>query len=214
MIALCQLCVRSGFTQSKPLPRAIEDFRVEHFTKDQGLPDFTVWGIQEDSTGFIWLGTNEGLIRFDGYSFKAFRPRPRDTTSIGALQSRALYLDDAGQIWAAGGQATSRYNVETDQFQRYHHIQGNPDSSLFGFPSSMVAIPDERGILWVGAYSTRGAASGLSRLNIKTGVTRKLYRKGRLGRECMGLVSGSNGYTLDWHGWRGAPSFQSDLAYL
>ena len=59
-----------------------QETTFSHFKIHDGLPSGYVTEIIEDQYGFIWIGTNGGLSRFDGYSFTNYRPSPRDTTLI------------------------------------------------------------------------------------------------------------------------------------
>ena len=60
------------------------NFQFQHINSEQGLSANTVLCITQDSKGFLWIGTFEGLNRYDSYSFKIFKHNPDDTTSIGA----------------------------------------------------------------------------------------------------------------------------------
>ncbi len=57
--------------------------RFEHITAEQGLPDNTALCSMQDSKGFLWFGTYNGLCRYDGYNFTTYQFDPNDTTSIG-----------------------------------------------------------------------------------------------------------------------------------
>src|SRR6185295_3018792 len=73
--------------------------RFLHFTVETGLSQNTVRAILQDRSGFLWLATEEGLNRFDGYSFAVFKHRPDDPTSLPNDMVTALCEDHAGQLW-------------------------------------------------------------------------------------------------------------------
>jgi len=75
------------------------DLIFEHITVDQGLPENSVRALLQDRWGFLWLGTMNGLVRFDGYEMKVFSPTPGDTTSFGGRTVLALHEDEDGDIW-------------------------------------------------------------------------------------------------------------------
>jgi ligand-binding sensor domain-containing protein/signal transduction histidine kinase/DNA-binding response OmpR family regulator len=71
----------------------------EHITVDEGLPENSVRAIVQDQTGFLWLGTQNGLVRFDGTDMRVFSPRPEDPTAFGGRTIEALLEDSRGTIW-------------------------------------------------------------------------------------------------------------------
>jgi ligand-binding sensor domain-containing protein len=56
-----------------------------------------------DRFGYVWAGTINGLVRYDGYEFKRFYSNPNDTTSIHGLPVYSLFEDHTGQIWIGTG---------------------------------------------------------------------------------------------------------------
>ncbi len=61
---------------------AQQQYTFTNYTQEQGLPSGTIRGIYKDTTGYLWLTSEEGIARFDGYNFKAFRHNPDDGTSL------------------------------------------------------------------------------------------------------------------------------------
>ncbi len=64
-----------------------------------GLPHNAVFSILQDRQGFLWVGTNDGLARYDGQHFEVFRHRPGDTTSLANSTVRRLHEDREGRLW-------------------------------------------------------------------------------------------------------------------
>lgn len=94
--------------------------KIKFFDERDGLNSTSVTCIHRDRFGFIWLGTREGLIRYDSYSFKAFQNIPGDSTSIYSNHVLKIIEDPAGNIWAGlarGG--VSCYNRSTGIFRNY-----------------------------------------------------------------------------------------------
>ena len=83
--------------------RALDpDKSFHHYVRNawslqQGLPQITVQAITQDRLGYIWVGTQSGLARFDGIRFVTYTPY--DTPGIPGIQIRSLYLDKAGKLW-------------------------------------------------------------------------------------------------------------------
>ncbi|RPI61184.1 MAG: hypothetical protein EHM44_09105, partial [Ignavibacteriales bacterium] len=69
------------------------NFKFQHITSEQGLSANTVTRITQGEKGFLWIGTLEGLNRYDGYNFKIFKHNPDDSTSIGANSIYSIYED-------------------------------------------------------------------------------------------------------------------------
>ena len=170
-LGLLWLQPKPGFGQVVSSEDGITSFRVVQLSKKEGLPFESVHTIIQDSVGFIWVGGNGALARYDGYEFKAYRRIPRDTTSLGALQSRAMYLDKDGYLWVTGDQTTSRFDPASEKFKRYNHHQGSQENRLFGYPTAITGSPEEPGVIWVGSYGPRSSDRGISRLDIETGTT-------------------------------------------
>lgn len=87
----------------------------EHFTMEQGL-SAPVTHIAQDKFGFIWLGTTDGLNRFDGNNFIVYRNIPGDSTSLPSNIINGLHVDAKGRIWVATNGGICYYDVTDDQF--------------------------------------------------------------------------------------------------
>src|ERR1700743_1275866 len=88
-----------------------------NFTREQGLPHPVMMAIAEDSQGFLWLGTQGGLARFDGYRFHTYLHRDGDAASLPDDFVTALVTDASGRLWI--GTVTgeiSWYDPATDGF--------------------------------------------------------------------------------------------------
>jgi ligand-binding sensor domain-containing protein len=73
--------------------------RFEHIGTDQGLPQESVLTVLQDRLGFMWFGTQAGLVRFDGYRAKVFRNDPRDVDSLVDNYVLCSHEDGAGRLW-------------------------------------------------------------------------------------------------------------------
>jgi len=124
-------------------------FMPTRFIRIEGLSQSAVTSIIQDRRGFIWVGTQDGLNRYDGYEFVVYRNNPEDSTSINDNWIRALYEDREGFIWVGtrdGG--INRFDPHTEQFIAYKFQPDNPHS----LSSNMVRaiFEDKKGRLWVG----------------------------------------------------------------
>src|ERR1700758_2005055 len=76
-----------------------QPYYFNHYPVESGLSNNSVECSIQDDDGFLWIGTINGLNRFDGYTFKTFYHDPGDSTSIGSNFIRCLYTDSHGVIW-------------------------------------------------------------------------------------------------------------------
>ena len=90
------------------------DFR--HYQVEQGLSYNSVFGILQDSKGFLWFATKDGLNRFDGYNFKIFRNDPADSTSIGSNVAISIYEDAEHTLWFGTSKGLYRYDDKLERF--------------------------------------------------------------------------------------------------
>ena len=92
---------------------------IERFSIDNGLSQSSVQCLYVDKTGFLWVGTQDGLNRYDGYSFKIYRNRPMDSTSISNNYIHSISEDSKGNLWVATQGGLCRYNRTTDNFSNF-----------------------------------------------------------------------------------------------
>jgi signal transduction histidine kinase/ligand-binding sensor domain-containing protein len=132
----------------------------KHLTTDEGLSNNQVLDLIQDKTGFIWMATDDGLNRFDGYSFKVYRNIPGDSISLSDNSVWTLFEDRYGFIWIGTKSGDlNRYNPQTDEFTHWKI------KSEFVEESSITAIcEDRRGAIWIGTYK-----SGVYRFDPVTG---------------------------------------------
>ncbi|MDY0989427.1 two-component regulator propeller domain-containing protein [Flavobacterium sp. CFBP9031] len=97
----------------------VQDRYFRNISVDKGLSQSSVFAIQQDSLGFIWIGTQDGLNRYDSKGFKVYRPLKNVKNSLQSYYIRSLFTDHKGQLWVGGNQGISVYNYNTDSFTNY-----------------------------------------------------------------------------------------------
>lgn len=149
-----------------------------HLTSADGLPVNDIEVIFQDSQGFIWMGTPDGLSRYDGYTVTTFKHHQQDTNSLGHNHVRDIVEDAGGLLWlTTEGGGVSRFDPHTEQFTRFQHDQTNPQS--LGHNTIFSGLADSRGTLWFGSLPE----AGLNRLNPQSGtVTQYLPENSSIGR--------------------------------
>jgi signal transduction histidine kinase/ligand-binding sensor domain-containing protein/DNA-binding response OmpR family regulator len=128
----------------------VRDIQFEHLTVDDGLSSNTIFSIIQDSKGFLWIGTYDGLNRYDGYEFKVYKNVPEDSTSISDNMIRTLYEDKYGNIWigCGWGGGLNKFDRATEKFTRYLHDLNN--SSSISSDNIYAICSDKSGNLWIG----------------------------------------------------------------
>ena len=97
----------------------------EHVTAEDGLSNNWIWAVRQDRQGFLWIGTLDGLDRYDGYAYLAHQHQPNDTTSLAQNEVRDLVEDANGDLWVAAG-GLHRLDRATGRFIRYEVGRESP----------------------------------------------------------------------------------------
>jgi diguanylate cyclase (GGDEF)-like protein len=142
---------------------ADDNVRFSRLSLEQGLSQSSVNCIAQDSQGMMWFGTQDGLNRFDGYSFSVFKHDPLEPGSLSHNFIWALHLAQDGNLWiGTEGGGLERWNPADDSFFHYRHDPGDPKS--IGNDIIRSIAEDHKGRLWI------GTEAGISRLNPRTGA--------------------------------------------
>ena len=143
-----------------PIP-AIENIHFDHLSNKNGLSSNIVWSVLQDSNGFVWIGTVDGLNRFDGVEFKVYKHDVNDPNSLGDNSAQVIIEDRLKNLWIGSwGGGLSKFNPETEQFTRYQHDPSDPGSISSNRVQAI--YEDHDGVIWV------GTAEGLNKLDVVT----------------------------------------------
>ena len=104
---------------SLPLHAQPQQYEFERLDSRDGLSHNTVLSILQDRQGYLWVGTVDGLNRYDGYGFVIFRHDPQDSTSLSDGNVIALLEDLEGQLWVGTEGGLSRLDRDAGRFVRY-----------------------------------------------------------------------------------------------
>jgi PAS domain S-box-containing protein len=126
-------------------PRVIDaqtqNIRFKHLTIDNGLSQSWVHSIVQDKYGFMWVGTDDGLNRYDGYNFRVYKNNIRNKYSISSSSIMTLFNDSRGNLWIGTKQGLNLYDRQNDRFVK------NPK-----WPQTeiLAIAEDKNNTLWIG----------------------------------------------------------------
>ncbi len=150
---------------------ATDDANFETVGDRSSIYDGVVTTLAQDAAGFIWIGTPNGLIRFDGYQFRRYAFDPANPHSIGGNFIRFLLLASDGRLWiGTDADGVSVFDPATGHFSRYMHDPYDPASVQSGSIRSLAEGLDQE--IWIG--STGG---GLSRYVPSAGKFQRFDKK-------------------------------------
>jgi signal transduction histidine kinase/ligand-binding sensor domain-containing protein/CheY-like chemotaxis protein/HPt (histidine-containing phosphotransfer) domain-containing protein len=147
---------------------------LQHLTTADGLPQGTVYKTLQDSQGFVWLATEDGLVRYDGRELLRYAYSPSSTNGLPGNFIYDVVEDAHHDLWLAiKDTGLARWNRATDTFTIFRHDAKNPAS--LASDSVVTVIIDARGRVWAG---TEGA--GLDVLDPATGHFAHLHHDVRV----------------------------------
>ena len=171
-IILILVCIFSCLKISTSYANIRESFNFKNITIEDGLSQSTVETIYQDSKGYIWIGTNDGLDRYNGYEFKHYKHDKYDKNSIANNYIVDIIEDKNGYIWVSTIGGLSRINPDKDEIKNYYSKEDSrnlSNSNLW----QILCTKDNRLI-----------ASTIDGLNVydknKDKFTRILYKEGEL----------------------------------
>ncbi|MBX9785362.1 MAG: helix-turn-helix domain-containing protein [Chitinophagaceae bacterium] len=129
-----------GFTAFAQNQKTYESISIA-----QGLSQGMVYDILQDKEGFIWVGTKDGLNRYDGYTFKVFTNDPANTRSLSSNSINKLFEDNKGRIWAGTeNEGLNIYDKKSGDFLRIKQSAANPNGLSGNVIKLMEELPDGR----------------------------------------------------------------------
>src|SRR5690349_16260528 len=118
--------------------KTLSQYSVTVWTQQQGLPQDTVRAIAQTTDGFLWVGTDEGLARFDGYEFVVFG---KDQSTLPSNSVNALAAGPDGSLWIGTPDGLTRYR--DGAFRTFTQMDGLPGNGVSAL------LVDHTGSLWI-----------------------------------------------------------------
>ncbi len=109
LLGFCYILPNNSFAQN-----IRREFR--NITVEDGLPHGTVSNLLQDKQGYVWIGTMDGLSKFDSHKFTTYKHNPKDSMSISSNQIFSLFEDSKGQLWIGTKSSLELYDRQHDNF--------------------------------------------------------------------------------------------------
>lgn len=136
--------------------------RFRHLSTEDGLAASNVSAILQDAQGYMWIATDGGLQRYDGYAFVTYSHNAREPSSLAENFITSLALAPDGSLWVGTqDDGVDRFDPDTGRFTHHVHDAGAPGS--LGDDEVFTVMVDRQGRLWV------GTDKGLDRLDKPNG---------------------------------------------
>ncbi|WP_239000369.1 hybrid sensor histidine kinase/response regulator transcription factor [Hyunsoonleella ulvae] len=159
-------------------------YSFSHLSTLDGLSQSTVIAIHQDKLGQIWVGTRDGLNKYDGTKFTIYRNKEDDPKSISNNDILSIEEDEEGFLWIGTYNGLNKYNPRTDEFTRYFH---NEDNTSLANNTVLVLKAFSNGKIWAG---TSGGLSILNKATNKFSTYLNTYGK-PIARQVMSILKTS-----------------------
>ncbi|MCB9051871.1 MAG: response regulator [Lewinellaceae bacterium] len=123
------------------------DWQVESLPVEDEMGSNGIKAVVEDGRGFLWLATNNGITRYDGYTFKNYPAITGDSTSLNHSRTGAAFVDHQGVLWVGTRVGINRYIPECDCFKQYNPRDEAPNSVPAGEVNAIAE--DRNNHMWV-----------------------------------------------------------------
>ncbi|MFK7922564.1 MAG: two-component regulator propeller domain-containing protein [Bacteroidia bacterium] len=133
--------------QAKAAFHSKSKIQFEHFSLQNGLASEKVISVAQDPQGFLWIGTQEGLHRYDGFELRQYLHEPQDSLTISDDAAEHVYVDHFGTLWIGTWNGLNRYDPITETFRRYYYNPSDPSSLSHSQIHNI--LEDKEGRLWI-----------------------------------------------------------------
>ncbi|NQY65874.1 MAG: hypothetical protein HRT38_19740, partial [Alteromonadaceae bacterium] len=127
---------------------------IKRFSVKDGLPDNTIYSMAQDKTGFLWLGTPSGLVRYDGHEFRRYSNDVNSTYPLVFYGAGELFIDSHNRFWLSSWkEGLAIYSKEMKLLKKFQ-MNGlknlTPDSTIMSNKISVI-FEDSDGDIWIGS---------------------------------------------------------------
>ncbi|MEM0963521.1 MAG: two-component regulator propeller domain-containing protein [Bacteroidota bacterium] len=126
-------------------------YRFDHVGTEDGLSQSSVTALAQDSQGYLWIGTDDGLNRYDGLSVVVYRHILEDPTTVPSSRITSLLVTDGGDLWVGTMGGLARFDRQTETFRTPAGAPGDPASPCSADVTALST--DAAGAMWAGTFS-------------------------------------------------------------
>ena len=155
---------------------AYENINFKNITIEDGLSQGTVETILQDSKGYIWFGTNDGLNRYNGYDFKVYRNEKDNPNSIINNYIIDLKEDLKGNIWVGTSSGVSKISSESEKITNYSNTDDSGGLSHYNVGDILI-LHDGKVLI--------GTSDGLNLYDEETDSFKRIYNDNRLSSQVI-----------------------------
>jgi len=143
------------------------DIKFTHISVNEGLSHLVANFVNQDESGFIWIGTHDGLNRYDGHKFKTYYNIPDNSNSLSDNIVNCFLQEDKDVIWIGTDEGINKFNPLINSVERFVYKKNDSTSLSNNLVNSIVK--DDNGVLWV------GTDDGLNKFSPKTGLFQRFF---------------------------------------
>jgi len=122
--------------------------QFDRLSIEHGLSNSSVLSIHQDRQGFLWIGTLDGLNKYDGYQFTTYRHDPSNPNTVSDNAIWVIHQDQAGALWLGTNGGLNRFDPATETFVNYRYDPANKNS--LSHDRIWAIHEDGLGVLWIG----------------------------------------------------------------
>lgn len=178
-----------------------DTYRFSNISVRDGLSQNSVIRIFQDSRGFMWFCTRDGLNRYDGNSFRIYRSSLKDQNSISSSDATTISENKDGSYWIGTHNGLNHFDPQTDKFKRYFHSDN--DTKSLSSSTIRYLLTDRDDNIWI------GTVAGLDFYDKKTDSFKHIYTHAPISAlmqrtdESICFASYSEGFfVLNPHNWK------------
>lgn len=121
-------------------------FSFNHLSKTDGLSDAIINYVYQDSFGYMWFATNDGINKYDGYEFTIYRNNQNDSLSLSNNTVLVIFEDSNKNLWVGTRNGLNLFNREFDNFTRFA-VNLNDSNSLTN--NYITGIIEDNNNIWI-----------------------------------------------------------------
>ena len=108
----------------------VQSIYFETISTKNNLPNSVIYNIEQDSLGFLWLSSDDGLFRYDGQSFKVYNSTPNSSNSLTHNSYNDMHLDSSGNPWLLFPGALNKLDAKTEQIIHFYPEKSSTNALL------------------------------------------------------------------------------------